>query len=658
MKKQLLFASLILAISSVSLAQTRTPNLQGKLNSVSPKKVLPTAGLERNMTCGDDTLHYPLLKEELVSVAAPNYGAFPLMTGSASFGSAYSQAFLAASPSTINGVEFWGVVIDAVNPAQVLTVNVSVYNIGITNLPTTTLVATTTATLTGTTDAFYTVTFPVPPTVTGNYAIVVENPSLIDTLGIVVNDAKTTTYAEGLAGLKYSGTWYPITTLLAAPAAYEAIVAPIVSYPIATNFTASADPACVGTAVTFTNTTTPDGLLSNRMYSWSEFNSYWMLSAADSTYAWNFGDSGSITWGTNTSHTYSAAGNYPVTLTTLGGFWKSCMDSKVDTLPVVAPPVLFVTSPSAVCSPSTVDLTTAAVTAGSTGGGTLSYWNDVGATSALTTPNAVNANGTYYIQSSTAPGCSDIEPVMATINTTPSLMITDPGAVCQPNTVDLTATAVTAGSTGGGTLTYWADSSATIAVSTPAAVTSGTYYIQADNSGCMDIDSVTAIVADTAVASFTYNNSAEPMIAFTSTSTDASAYSWNFGDGSPVDNSANPTHTYTSVGTYTVTLTATNSCNSDTSAQIITIVSIGINNNVLNTLSVYPNPSNGVFTLDLGITTEAIIEVYNVIGAKVFGKEINAQISSVDLSGFDAGVYVLKVRTGNAQTVKQITVTK
>lgn len=33
-----------------------------------------------------------------------------------------------------------------------------------------------------------------------------------------------------------------------------------------------------------------------------------------------------------------------------------------------------------------------------------------------------------------------------------------------------------------------------------------------------------------------------------------SGWSWDFGDGSPVDNTENPTHTYTIPGTYTVCL--------------------------------------------------------------------------------------------------------
>jgi uncharacterized membrane protein len=41
------------------------------------------------------------------------------------------------------------------------------------------------------------------------------------------------------------------------------------------------------------------------------------------------------------------------------------------------------------------------------------------------------------------------------------------------------------------------------------------------------------------------------------------SYEWDFGDGSPIVTSANPTHVYTAVGSYTVTLTAANAAGSD-----------------------------------------------------------------------------------------------
>jgi PKD repeat protein len=64
--------------------------------------------------------------------------------------------------------------------------------------------------------------------------------------------------------------------------------------------------------------------------------------------------------------------------------------------------------------------------------------------------------------------------------------------------------------------------------------------------------------------------------AFTNTSTDpengALSYSWNFGDGSPADTTASPTHPYAAAGTYTVVLTATDPGGlTDTETQTVTV---------------------------------------------------------------------------------------
>jgi PKD repeat protein len=52
-------------------------------------------------------------------------------------------------------------------------------------------------------------------------------------------------------------------------------------------------------------------------------------------------------------------------------------------------------------------------------------------------------------------------------------------------------------------------------------------------------------------------------VQFTDTSVDASSWSWDFGDGSPVSHAQNPQHTYASGGSYTVTLTTTNAIGSN-----------------------------------------------------------------------------------------------
>jgi gliding motility-associated-like protein/uncharacterized repeat protein (TIGR01451 family) len=157
-------------------------------------------------------------------------------------------------------------------------------------------------------------------------------------------------------------------------------------------------------------------------------------------------------------------------------------------------PTVTITNPAAVCSPSTVDLTLAAVTAGSTAGLTYTYWTNAGATISYPTPTTAGA-GTYYIKGTTADGCFDIKPVTVTVNPKPTVTITDPTAVCSPSTVNLTLPAVTAGSTAGLTYTYWTNAGATISYPTPTTAGAGTYYIKGTTAaGCFDIKPVTVTV--------------------------------------------------------------------------------------------------------------------------------------------------------------------
>lgn len=82
------------------------------------------------------------------------------------------------------------------------------------------------------------------------------------------------------------------------------------------------------------------------------------------------------------------------------------------------------------------------------------------------------------------------------------------------------------------------------------------------------------------IADFTYTNVClgQP-IQFNNTSSLATGYVWNFGDGSPTSTTTNPQHTYTAPGQYYVSLLANNpgSCNlSDSVVKIVNVENLSI----------------------------------------------------------------------------------
>ncbi len=143
---------------------------------------------------------------------------------------------------------------------------------------------------------------------------------------------------------------------------------------------------------------------------------------------------------------------------------------------------------------SVLNLTDAAVTAGSDPNLTFTYWQNAATTVALPSPDRLTASGTYYIKATNAAGCSMVSPVVAQVFRLPVFVVNDPLPVVFPATADLTAAY-----TGSDTVayTFWKDQATTNVLDQPEAVQkSGTYYIKATTkAGCVLILPVTVTIS-------------------------------------------------------------------------------------------------------------------------------------------------------------------
>ena len=70
-------------------------------------------------------------------------------------------------------------------------------------------------------------------------------------------------------------------------------------------------------------------------------------------------------------------------------------------------------------------------------------------------------------------------------------------------------------------------------------------------------------------------------------------------------------------------------------------------------ISIYPNPTNGLVTVD-GVTGQTNLSVMNAVGQVVFRTNLEADKSRVDLSHLNNGLYVLKLETDKVVAVERL----
>ncbi|MBC7776365.1 MAG: PKD domain-containing protein [Phycisphaerae bacterium] len=106
-------------------------------------------------------------------------------------------------------------------------------------------------------------------------------------------------------------------------------------------------------------------------------------------------------------------------------------------------------------------------------------------------------------------------------------------------------------------------------------LTAGTYSatLIAINSSGRDTFSRTNYIVVNTTPSTGFTSAANSLtVTFTNTTTGATSYAWDFGDGGN-SSAVNPSHTYANDGTYTVILSATNACGTTTKTQSVTVAS-------------------------------------------------------------------------------------
>jgi len=79
------------------------------------------------------------------------------------------------------------------------------------------------------------------------------------------------------------------------------------------------------------------------------------------------------------------------------------------------------------------------------------------------------------------------------------------------------------------------------------------------------------------------------------------------------------------------------------------------NNNKINGFNVYPNPVKGnSLTVTTSSTEPKTVNIFNVLGRKVFSQRFSSMNKTMDISGISSGVYIMKVSEGNNIATKKL----
>lgn len=358
-------------------------------------------------------------------------------------------------------------------------------------------------------------------------------------------------------------------------------------------------------------------------------------------YLWDL--NGSVS--TNDSVSGLGAGTYNVTVTDASGCTAS-------TTGIVVQNGTFNVNTVGIdnfCSTSGASASAIAV-----GGGTAPFSFAWGAPANAATANINNlSTGTYTVTVTDANGCLNTGSVNVTsLDASPDLSVSQTNVSCfgsSDGAIDLTINASTA---------YAVAWSNGVNAEDIANLAAGNYtVVVVDANGCVASTTVAISQPNPLIVSSTSTPTSDDdgtASAVPSGGTPPYNFLWNNGATAQTITGLTP-------GTYTVTVTDVNGCTAN-GAAIVDLFSSAGDLVSLTQFDLFPNPTPGQFTVQLGFQadTDAQVTIYNAVGQQVWTRTTSrsAETIDLDLSQWPAGVYSVAVTTDTGQAVKRVLIVR
>ncbi|MBK5284001.1 MAG: T9SS type A sorting domain-containing protein [Bacteroidia bacterium] len=212
----------------------------------------------------------------------------------------------------------------------------------------------------------------------------------------------------------------------------------------------------------------------------------------------------------------------------------------------------------------------------------------------------------------------------------------------------------------GGLYYVWSNSPSNFSVDSN--LCAGTYTVTVyDFEGCTASASATVGGIGNCSASFAMYPSSPQNYWVVNSSTGAApiSYDWDWGDGSPHDAIAFPTHTYAAAGIYNISLSITDGVGC-TNMQVFNsylarmeqILTVTVVPNLPTSaayddsqiiVSLFPNPLITEVTLNFGKEAFYDVQLCNTFGEMLKQTQINSSVLSLNMSSYAKGIYFITV---------------
>ncbi|MBP7808822.1 MAG: T9SS type A sorting domain-containing protein [Bacteroidia bacterium] len=466
----------------------------------------------------------------------------------------------------------------------------------------------------------------VSPTVTTTYSVVGYNGACSNTRTITITNNTPNVNLSTTSSTICSGSTVTLSASGASTYSWNTSSTSSsisVSPTISTNYTVTGTTSgCTNTKTIAINvTTSPTVITSASSNTICTGNTTTITATGATTYSWN-------TTATTSSITVSPTVTTTYTVTGVNG---SCSDTKTVTITNNTPNLNVSATSTNICTGGTATLTAS--------GATTYSWNTSATTAAI---NVSPTSSTTYTVTGTTGACSTTSTIPVNVTSAINLNIASTMSVsCSGAPVVLTAS-------GASTYTWnTGPNTTTISVSP----TSSTNYTVTGTSGTCNGSTVITIGASTnpTVNSITSSSlicSLPTQQSATLTASGATTYSWNTGaTTAAITVSPGITTTYTVTG-----YNAQGCMNTSIITQSVSLCTGVDELNSANEIIIFPNPSNGEFTVK-GVNGN--FEIINSIGQTIYISDLNDS-EEVKITSLAQGIYYLKIK--DSKVYKKIVV--